>query len=280
MEAPDQKLILLKFDELCQALLEVPEHMSHTVGLLIAVITIAFIMIMSRVKKRGKKKLKTKAKAEIADTITENDEGIDAEFDQINLHLQDGLKSCIAEKVEEARKEILTKQKEMEGKIAKSKSDKEDELAVVESKYLADKEEIEEKYMKEISKVRNTFMSEIYEMKETIQSMKIVLACSNEPDEEIVEKSRSELECPVCLEEMRPPRRIWQCSDGHPLCENCRKKPEMNTCPTCRKYLVGRSTIAEKLARALYAPEEPENVNGAEEFNGEEERKSKKIKLF
>ena len=207
MEAPDQKLILLRLDELCQALLEVPEHMSHTVGLLIAVITIAFIMIMSRVKKRGIKKLKTKAKAEIADTITENDEGIDAEFDQINLHLQDGLKSCIAEKVEEARKEILTKQKEMEGKIAKSKSDKEDELAVVESKYLADKEEIEEKYMKEISKVRNTFMSEIYEMKETIQSMKIVLACSNEPDEEIVEKSRSELECPVCLEEMRPPRR-------------------------------------------------------------------------
>ena len=70
--------------------------------------------------------------------------------------------------------------------------------------------------------------------------------------------------------------RIWQCSDGHPLCENCRKKPEMNTCPTCRKYLVGRSTIAEKLARALYAP----NVAEEENETGELEKKPKKIKLF
>ena len=70
---------------------------------------------------------------------------------------------------------------------------------------------------------------------------------------------------PVCC-------RIWQCSDGHPLCENCRKKPEMNTCPTCRKYLVGRSTIAEKLARALYAPSNQQDQPGEDE-----ERKSKKI---
>jgi len=241
------------------------------VGVGTVLLTTAFVVILYKLwPKRTRKEKGTEIKQESEDI--KNNSGIDAEFDQINLHLQDGLKSCIAQKVDTARRDILFKQKEMDDKIAKSKSDKEEELAIIESKYLAEKEEIEEKYMKEINKVRNVFMAEIYDMKETIQSMKIVLANSDE-DEEIVEKTRSELECPVCLEEMKPPRRIWQCSDGHPLCENCRKKPEMNTCPTCRKYLVGRSTIAEKLARALYAP-----VTHEEEA-GDIDRKSKKIKL-
>jgi len=243
------------------------------VGIIVITVTTALIVALYKLWHRRKKKEVIAKVEEKGADILKHSEGIDAEFDQINLHLQDGLRSCIAEKVEAARKDILFKQKEMDEKIAQSQSDKEDELAVIESKYLAEKDEIEEKYMKEINKVRNMFMAEIYDMKETIQSMKIVLANSDE-DEEIVEKTRSELECPVCLEEMKPPRRIWQCSDGHPLCENCRKKPEMNTCPTCRKYLVGRSTIAEKLARALYAPV------SQEEQSEDMERKSKKIKLF
>ena len=28
-----------------------------------------------------------------------------------------------------------------------------------------------------------------------------------------------EFECPICFEEMRPPTRIWQCVDGHAICE-------------------------------------------------------------
>ena len=51
---------------------------------------------------------------------------------------------------------------------------------------------------------------------------------------------KSEFECPICfevrvttvilqyynvpLQEMRPPMRIWQCVDGHPVCEGCRDK--------------------------------------------------------
>lgn len=29
----------------------------------------------------------------------------------------------------------------------------------------------------------------------------------------------SEFECPVCFEEMRPPTRIFQCVQGHVVCE-------------------------------------------------------------
>ena len=29
----------------------------------------------------------------------------------------------------------------------------------------------------------------------------------------------SEFDCPVCFEEMRPPRKIYQCGQGHVVCE-------------------------------------------------------------
>jgi hypothetical protein len=64
--------------------------------------------------------------------------------------------------------------------------------------------------------------------------------------------SYSELECPVCLEEMKPPVRIWQCLSGHAVCELCRKSPLVRDCPTCRQKIVGRNILAEKLARTLY----------------------------
>ena len=64
--------------------------------------------------------------------------------------------------------------------------------------------------------------------------------------------SYSELECPVYLEEMKPPVRIWQCLSGHAVCELCRKSPLVRDCPTCRQKIVGRNILAEKLARTLH----------------------------
>ena len=64
--------------------------------------------------------------------------------------------------------------------------------------------------------------------------------------------SYSELECPVCLEDMKPPVRIWQCLSGHAVCDLCRKSPLVRDCPTCRQKIVGRNILAEKLAKSLY----------------------------
>merc|ERR1719500_2211945 len=119
---------------------------------------------------------------------------------------------------------------------------------------MKEKEAIETKYKDKIEEMQAELETEIGEMKEAIRSLRIILSTSTEDAERVV-TTKSELECPVCLEEMKPPRRIWQCSDGHPVCEFCRKKPAVTCCPTCRKYIVGRSTIAEKLARALYKGE-------------------------
>ena len=52
---------------------------------------------------------------------------------------------------------------------------------------------------------------------------------------------RPDFDCPVCLEMMAPPRKIFECERGHLLCEDCMKRPEIRTCPTCRGLLRGRN---------------------------------------
>ena len=47
-------------------------------------------------------------------------------------------------------------------------------------------------------------------------------------------------ECPICFEEMLTPMKIFQCSQGHLLCENCFKKVSDSTkvCPFCKRDVV------------------------------------------
>merc|ERR1711879_69087 len=65
----------------------------------------------------------------------------------------------------------------------------------------------------------------------------------------------NELECPVCSQEMRPPVHIWQCAQGHPVCEPCKARPEVRHCPTCRQRIVGRATLVEKIAEQVFSPD-------------------------
>merc|ERR550519_1730149 len=51
-----------------------------------------------------------------------------------------------------------------------------------------------------------------------------------------IDKLSLRLECPVCLEVAKEP--IFQCVDGHLICQNCR--PKINACPTCRIKYVGK----------------------------------------
>ena len=42
------------------------------------------------------------------------------------------------------------------------------------------------------------------------------------------------LECPVCLEIAWPPKKIYQCREGHIVCDTCKANPNLKTCPMCR----------------------------------------------
>eukprot|EP00092_Neocalanus_flemingeri_P009398 GFUD01010112.1.p2 GENE.GFUD01010112.1~~GFUD01010112.1.p2 ORF type:complete len:276 (+),score=92.22 GFUD01010112.1:52-879(+) len=63
----------------------------------------------------------------------------------------------------------------------------------------------------------------------------------------------NELECPVCFTEMKPPIHIWQCAQGHPVCQPCKSRPEVRHCPTCRQRIVGRATLVEKIAAQIFS---------------------------
>jgi len=191
-------------------------------------------------------------KGTIGDTsIKEKNSRNEDEFEKINTHLQNDLKKHILEKINDVKGDVNVKKMQMNKRIEKLLKDKEAEIELRHKEFLREKEAIETKYKEEIEKMTEELETEITEMKDSIKNLRVILADSTE-DAERVKTTKSELECPVCLEEMRPPRRIWQCSDGHPVCERCRKKPAVTCCPTCRKYIVGRSTIAEKLARSLF----------------------------
>ena len=57
-------------------------------------------------------------------------------------------------------------------------------------------------------------------------------------------------ECPICLESMAPPARLYNCPEGHLVCQECRTKMEI--CHLCRKPLQGRATAMEQYLRAVY----------------------------
>ena len=66
-----------------------------------------------------------------------------------------------------------------------------------------------------------------------------------------------DFECSICLEEMKPPVKIFQCKNGHVMCEACKNHPEVMTCPICRIPLEGTSSLMrnipmEKLARSYF----------------------------
>ena len=55
-------------------------------------------------------------------------------------------------------------------------------------------------------------------------------------------------ECPICLEDLRPPLRIAQCQQGHKVCEPCSQREEVKGCPEgCQGGFMGR--VPESMER-------------------------------
>ena len=53
--------------------------------------------------------------------------------------------------------------------------------------------------------------------------------------------------CPICWESLKPGERIFQCINGHLVCEICKHEPQVKCCPTCRQDIIGRATAMEQL---------------------------------
>jgi len=58
-------------------------------------------------------------------------------------------------------------------------------------------------------------------------------------------------DCPVCMASLSS-KRIYQCANGHHVCQECKRNPQLKVCPTCRQKLVGRATNMEQFLASLY----------------------------
>jgi len=68
----------------------------------------------------------------------------------------------------------------------------------------------------------------------------------------LMERARPSLvpECPVCLVKMAPPRQIFNCSNGHLICNLCKLHIAGNLCVTrCQGSYTGRATAVEQIVR-------------------------------
>ena len=78
----------------------------------------------------------------------------------------------------------------------------------------------------------------------------------------------SEVECPVCMEVVRPPMRLQQCGKGHIICDSCQDRtretiveevllgnwevnPNLDMCHACREPLTGRPSQLEKILQLV-----------------------------
>jgi len=67
-----------------------------------------------------------------------------------------------------------------------------------------------------------------------------------------LQEVKKDFECPICFEDMEPPKEIWQCDGGHTLCGNCKNQPTIKNCPTCSEPIRGRNRAMENLYLALF----------------------------
>jgi len=65
---------------------------------------------------------------------------------------------------------------------------------------------------------------------------------------------RQQIRCILCHSEMGQPGKIYQCLEGHCICQPCRysKKPDQVTCPICGESQWGRNCAGENLAALLH----------------------------
>ena len=95
--------------------------------------------------------------------------------------------------------------------------------------------------------------SKISEMVQLNQELMIKL--EEQKREKLKQNNIPAPECPVCFEPLSRSPRIAQCVLGHLLCWNCKQRPELEDCPSCRGPISGRAFGMENYLKTLFPPQ-------------------------
>jgi len=175
----------------------------------------------------------------------------------------------LEQQIEEERKEIHTNIEHKNEEILQKRENHRHKLNEIHEGYKREIQRENERHVedlkvteRDIAKLR----SQLQELEQLNISISRKIPCnksSSFPSRDVDNsRVRELLECPVCLEGMRPPKKIFQCSNGHVICELCKNNPGVRTCPTCRvefsRHNCVRNIVAEKLARSTYSSSDSE----------------------
>ena len=127
-------------------------------------------------------------------------------FDDINNHLQNDLRNKLVEKINEVKQDIKFKKLQQDKNVKHLLKQQEDEIAIKHSQFMIEKLEIESKYKRKIQDLEAEVAVDVDSLKDSLKNLQIILATSGDSGDTVT-NTRSELECPVCLEEMRPPKK-------------------------------------------------------------------------
>jgi len=88
----------------------------------------------------------------------------------------------------------------------------------------------------EMKDMREEFSRQLNEIKNNIGGGSALRRCQR-------------VECPVCLEEVKPPMRLRQCGLGHIICDSCfhQNQGDRSLCFICKGSITGRPTELESL---------------------------------
>ena len=132
---------------------------------------------------------------------------------------------------------LIEMKSELGNKIDEYKS----EIEAIQDKIKSIEEGIEsvEKEIEEHSALEQ----EIYDLKKQLQEIRSGRLPSNQGS--LVELSGNnsfidDSDCPICCHSLKPPVKIYQCSEGHYFCEKCKRNHTMKRCPNCRENLNGK----------------------------------------
>lgn len=164
--------------------------------------------------------------------------------ERVRTKLREDRRRAIREKAE---KEEEREKKQME-RIEKNRKWRERKAG---SEKLTSNDEDKVLDEKEERKLKNK------EWREKRESLHNVNSTQNQKEDHLAGKGLSsmiltELHCPFCHEEMCPPKKVFQCVDGHNLCERCRIRDDMKACPLCMAHFSGRNVAVEKVAALVF----------------------------
>jgi len=177
-------------------------------------------------------------------------------------------KNNLEKQITDERKKILRKIEVKNEEISQKNETHRHKLCEIHEAYKLEIQKENERHVEDL-KVTETSIRHLKTKLEDLQQLNYSIS-RKIPTTELPSSSNSSrsdqtrvrelLECPVCLEEMKPPKKIFQCSNGHVICELCKNNPEVRSCPTCRVKFRGhnvvRNIVAEKLARSTFETDE------------------------